>query len=107
MQLPVAVVGSDLESSEICDRLIGWVFCGANEGYKRRALFALAKEVIPGGAKDGLQLVIQLALQPRPVCGIPHAISNDSESLMAPQLQHCILHKHHSLQTCKAACTSP
>ncbi|KAA6421358.1 MAG: hypothetical protein FRX49_08635 [Trebouxia sp. A1-2] len=64
MQLLVAVIGSDLEGSEICDRLIRWIVCGAHEGHKGRAVFALAKEVIPGGAKDGLQLVIQLPLQP-------------------------------------------
>lgn len=92
-----ALVGSDLQGSEVCDRFIGWVFCGAHEGYKGRAVFALAKEVIPGGAKDGLQLVIQLPLQPRPICRVPHAVTNDAESLVTPQLQHCILHEYHLL----------
>ncbi len=84
-----------LERCKVYEGLIGWVLSGAHEGDKGWAVFALAKEIIPGGAEDGLQLIIQLPLEPGPVCGVPHAVSNDAEGLMAPKLQHGILHQTH------------
>ena len=98
----------DLQDSKVCNWLIWRILCGSHEGDKWGAVFALAKEFIPGSAKDGLQLIIQLTPEPGPVCDIPHAIPNDAEGLVAPQLQHGILQaaasSHHDIQVLCTAC---
>lgn len=82
---------NDLKDGKVCNWLIGRILSGPHEGDKGWAVFALAKELIPGGAEDGLQLVVQLGPEPCFVCRVPHTVPNYAERFMAPQLQHGIL----------------
>eukprot|EP00982_Pelagococcus_subviridis_P013197 31229-Pelagococcus_subviridis.AAC.9 len=68
-----------------------FVHVHAHERHERRALAVEGLEQgLPRGVQVARELLVELVAQPRLVVVVPHAIAEDAEALVAPQLQQVL-----------------